>query len=119
MFNTVFLNDLLSKPHVSQLFDKFEKQDSSKKRNVNNLPEWVLNSFVSNTRQKDYVKYHMTIKDSDKYFILTYFDQLKKIKKMSFLISLKELPIEIIKVIYENVNSPTKINYYPRLVFDL
>ena len=27
MNNSVFLNDFLSKPHISDLFDKFEKQE--------------------------------------------------------------------------------------------
>jgi predicted HD phosphohydrolase len=84
MSKSTFLINFLSKPHISQLFDKFEKQDFSKKRNVNNLPDWVLDSFVSDAKQKEYVKYHMGIKNIDRYFILTYFDQIKKIKKISY-----------------------------------
>ncbi len=117
MNNTGFLKDFLSKPHINRLFDNFEKQDFSKKRNVNNLPCWVLNTFVSDERQKEYVKYHMGINNSDKYFILTYFEQLKNLKKMNTLYALKELPTEIIRVIYETVNAPTKISYrHPLLI---
>ena len=79
MSKSTFLINFLSKPHISQLFDKFEKQDFSKKRNVNNFPDWVLNYYVSNDRQRRTVQYDTKLNNVDKYYILTYFDELKKL----------------------------------------
>ena len=95
--------NFLSEPHINKIFEKFEKQDILKKRNINNFPRWVLNCYVSNERQKRDIQYHKDINDVDKYYIITYFDELKKIKKINILYALNDLPSDIIRLIYENV----------------
>lgn len=92
---TNFLIKFLSKPHINELFDLFEKQDL-----VNNFPKWVLNYYVSDEKQKNYIKSSLKFSDSEKYHMLTYFDELKKIKKFTILFALKPLPTDIIKIIY-------------------
>lgn len=85
------------------MFDFFEKQDILKKKNINNFPDWVLNYYVSNNRQRRIVQYETKLNNVDKYYILTYFVELKNIKKIIFLFALKTLPTDITRIIYNQV----------------